>query len=71
MKPYDYYTRSYMKLQDVTAVIGGFMKIVLVVQGFVSTMYNEHSRNEYIINELFAENCQISYILVIIEIIMF
>jgi hypothetical protein len=53
MKKFDHIQRSYMKFQDFSAVIGGFMKIVLVIAGLFSYLFNDKLRDEVIYNELF------------------
>ena len=52
-KNYDKIYRSYMKFQDFAAVIGGFMKIVLVIGGLFSFFFNDIIRDEIIYNMLF------------------
>jgi hypothetical protein len=52
-KNYDKIYRSYMKFQDFAAVIGGFMKIVLVAGGLFSFLFNDIIRDEIIYNMLF------------------
>jgi hypothetical protein len=52
-KNYDKIFRSYMKFQDFAAIIGGFMKIVLVIGGLFSFLFNDIIRDEIIYNLLF------------------
>jgi hypothetical protein len=52
-KNYDKIYRSYMKFQDFAAVIGGFMKIVLVAGGLFSFLFNDIIRDEIIYIMLF------------------
>jgi hypothetical protein len=50
---YDKIKRSYMKFQDFAAVLGGFMKIVLVFGGILSLLTTNIIRDQKIYNELF------------------
>lgn len=50
---YDKIYRSYMKFQDLAAIIGGFMKTILFVGGLFSYFCNDIIRDEIIYNLLF------------------
>lgn len=53
-KKQDVFDRSYMKVQDLAAVVGGFMKMILMAFGAVNYYFNLHSRNHAILNEIFG-----------------
>ena len=46
--------RSYMKIQDLGAEIGGLMKFIMVFSSLIVNPYNLYSRNEHLFNELFS-----------------
>jgi hypothetical protein len=51
-----YYTsikRSYMKIQDLAALIGGFIKIIILIAGFLAQIYNLYYRDEKLYNIFF------------------
>jgi hypothetical protein len=48
--------RSFMKIQDAGALIGGVIKIILVLFHIVSFLPNEIQRENFILNELFQES---------------
>lgn len=50
---YDRIKRSYMKFQEFAAIIGGFMKIVLVFGGILSFLTTNIIRDHKLYNELF------------------
>jgi hypothetical protein len=52
-KNYDSIQRSYMKFQDLSAVVGGFIKIVMLFAGLFSYIFNNKLRDELIYNEFF------------------
>jgi hypothetical protein len=52
-KKFDYYQRSYMKIQDLSALIGGFMKFLLIFDKFFSLLFNNLIRDSLIYNEIF------------------
>ncbi len=52
-KPYTLITRSYMKVQDLAAVVGGFFKFVLILGSVVSKYFGTFTRNEIFYNLLF------------------
>jgi hypothetical protein len=52
-KDYEYYTRSYMKIQDLAATVGGFMKLISILSLSLTGYYNKFSRNQLLINEIF------------------
>jgi hypothetical protein len=51
------YFRSYMKIQEVLAEVGGIINIMMLCFKLLSDHYNKHKRNEFIFNELFEYNC--------------
>jgi hypothetical protein len=52
-KPFDSYNRSFMKIQDLAAIVGGFLKIVLLVGSLVSDIFSTFNRDEILYNQLF------------------
>jgi hypothetical protein len=52
-KNYEFYQRTYMKIQDLAAIMGGLVKMVLVFADLLSGFFNLHWRNEYLLNQLF------------------
>ncbi len=52
-KPYTLITRSYMKIQDLAAVVGGFLKIFLIFGSCISDFFGTYLRNEMFYNLLF------------------
>ena len=51
--------RSYMKLQDFAAIIGGFMKLIMILGGAYSCLFNNIIRNEMILKELLDQSTKI------------
>ena len=45
--------RSYMKIQDVSAKVGGFMKIIMTVCSLISMLFNYHNFNISVFEQLF------------------
>jgi hypothetical protein len=52
-KNYQKFNRTYMKFQDLAALIGGFMKILLIATEMINYLFNIHLRNEFLLNKLF------------------
>ena len=50
------YYRTYMKIQELAAFVGGFIKIVIVAGEILSELYNRYQINIKLINELFEFN---------------
>jgi hypothetical protein len=57
-KNYEKFNRSYMKFQDLAAIVGGFMKIILVLAEVINYLINRHLRNEFLLNEIFEFNSE-------------
>ena len=53
MKNHNKYNLSYMKVQDLAAQVGGFMKIVMVFCYVINYHLNEFSRDVDVMNKLF------------------
>jgi hypothetical protein len=49
-----YYTRSYMKIQDLAAMIGGLLKIMLFVGSILTDYFTRMRMNETITNSLYS-----------------
>lgn len=47
------YYRSYLKVQDIAAQVGGILKIIIMIISFVSNYYNSTLRDKSIISEIF------------------
>jgi len=47
------YIRTFMKLQDLAATVGGFMQLIFVAGKILCHYYNSYERNITLINELF------------------
>jgi hypothetical protein len=47
------YFRSFMKFQDLLAIVGGFVKIVQLIISHIYNKYNKFSRDKFLINFLF------------------
>lgn len=47
------YTRSYLKIQEFAASIGGLMQILILIGNFLTMSFNHHRMNEKMINTLF------------------
>jgi hypothetical protein len=52
-KSYIKINRSFMKLQDLAALIGGFMKLIFFIGGLLAKNYNYYSRNNNLYNIFF------------------
>ena len=52
-KQYTLINRSYMKIQELLAIVGGFSEIILFAGLFFSKFFNIHLRDEFLYNELF------------------
>jgi hypothetical protein len=52
-KDFDIFNRSFMKVQDLAAVVGGFLKIILVIFGFISSLFNKNFRKIHLFYEMF------------------
>ncbi len=52
----DKFTRTFMKLQDLAATVGGFMQLIFVAGKILCAYYNSYQRNITLINELFEFN---------------
>lgn len=52
-KDFDLFNRSFMKIQDLAAVVGGFLKIILVILGFLSSIFNKSLRKIHLFYEMF------------------
>ena len=50
---YDYIERSYMKIQDVYAIIGGFKEIVFLILGIIPQYLSPYIRNKEFFNQIF------------------
>ena len=50
---FDKIYRSYMKIQELSALVGGFMKIIMFVAGIIVTPYNKYLMKFNLINEFF------------------
>lgn len=50
------YTKSYMKIQDLTAQLGGFMKAISSAASFLVFYFNSYSRKLFLFNFLFENN---------------
>ncbi len=57
-KPYTYITRSYMKIQDLAAIVGGFAKSILLFGMLISKFFGVYMRNEMFYNVLFDNEIQ-------------
>ena len=53
MKNHNKYSLSYMKLQDLAAQVGGFMKIVMVFLYIINIPFKEFERDIEVINKIF------------------
>ena len=53
MKNHDKYSMSFMKIQDLAAQVGGFMKIVMVFCFVLNYHKNQFDRDVEVINKLF------------------
>lgn len=54
MKSYQLHSRSYMKFQELCAIVGGFLKIIILAGEVLSFMISGSYMNEYLMNELFS-----------------
>jgi hypothetical protein len=52
-KAYDNFDRSYMKIQDLAAIVGGFLKIILLAGSLICELVCTFIREEVLYNELF------------------
>jgi hypothetical protein len=52
-KSFKLYKRSFMKVQDLAALVGGFMKIVLFIGRLVSQIYNHISYDNFLFSQLY------------------
>ncbi len=52
----DKFSRTFMKLQDLAATVGGFMQLIFVAGKILCSYYNSYQRNIRLINELFEFN---------------
>jgi len=52
-KSYTYYIRTYMKFQDLVAIVGGFIKLITLIFAFLNFFFNEYERDKMIINYFF------------------
>lgn len=52
-KDFDLFNRSFMKIQDLAAVVGGFLKILVVIFGFVSNFFNRKFKKIHLFYEMF------------------
>lgn len=52
-KDFELFNRSFMKIQDLAAVVGGFLKIILVILGFLSNIFNKSFRKIHLFYEMF------------------
>jgi hypothetical protein len=55
-KAYDHYHKSYMKIQELAAILGGFIKILLLTGGLCSNIFGKFIREEMLYKELFESN---------------
>ncbi len=55
-KPYTKLKRTYMKIQDVGAILGGFLKFILLFANIISNFFSKHLRNENLYNVLFDKD---------------
>ena len=46
-------TRNYMKVQELTAIVGGFIKFVMMIFGFIARLYAEHIRMMMLVEDLY------------------
>ena len=53
MKNHDSYNISYMKVQDLAAQIGGFMKIIMVFFVIINFFFNQFSRDLDVMNKIY------------------
>ncbi len=49
----DKFIRTFMKLQDLAALVGGFMQVMLIAGKVLCQHYNSYQRNITLINEIF------------------
>lgn len=49
-KGYPYYIRSFMKIQDLSATVGGFVKVITMVFSFLNLYFNTNTRDNFLIN---------------------
>lgn len=52
-KSHPYYIRTYMKFQDLSAIVGGFVKIVTLIFSFLNFYCNSYQRDNFIVNYFF------------------
>ncbi len=52
----DRYIRTFMKLQDLAATVGGFMQLIFVIGKILSAQFNSYQRNISLINSVFDFN---------------
>jgi hypothetical protein len=55
-KNYNKIERSFMKIQDFAAIMGGFIKMVTLFLGFFNSSVNKHQLEEAIFNNFFEYN---------------
>ncbi len=55
-KPFTSYKRSYMRLQDLAAIIGGIVKFLIVIISVMTTIFNDYQLKKFLMNELFENH---------------
>ena len=48
-----YYIRSFMKFQELAAIVGGFVKIITLCFGFINFYFNSYERDRFLIDYFF------------------
>jgi len=52
-KSFPFYIRTFMKFQDLAAIVGGFVKIITLIFGFVNYYFSAYERDNFIMNYFF------------------
>ena len=52
-KNFPYYSRSFMKFQDLASIVGGFIKIVTLFFSYVNYHLNKYEKDKYLIDYFF------------------
>lgn len=52
----DTYHRYYMKLQELAAIVGGIVKVLMVISAFVCNYFSQYLQEELMINTFFSPN---------------
>ncbi len=59
-KPFDNIMRSYMKIQDLGAILGGFIKFTMIIGSIISQFFTEYIRENKLIGKIFEDESIIS-----------